>query len=248
MPTIGKEQGMKMLEKTKLAMEELEQHLYLTNPETLIVISPHGEILPDAVSLNMNSKYVTNFEEFGDLTTKMEWKPNMMLVEELHHRMEDVPFVVTTMENLDYGAAVPLYYLTQHLPKVKVLPFMTSDLDMKTHYEIGKALKQAAMGANDRVAIIASAELSQRVGENSPSGFSPKGVEFDEKIQELIKNKNGIGILDIDQAWIDEAEACGAKVLAMLFGILDEMEYKSEILSYERPIGIGYLVASLRPK
>ena len=71
MPTIGKD-GLVVIEKTKTAMEQLERELFAAQPETIIVLTPHGDSLPDALSINLNTKYVTNFEEFGDLVTKLE--------------------------------------------------------------------------------------------------------------------------------------------------------------------------------
>lgn len=247
-PTIGKD-GLKLLDKTSQALGQLEQALYLAQPDTLLVISPHGESLPDAVCINLNAKYVCNFSEFGDLTTKREWKSEIVLADRIREdfKLKHLPLTLSSSEYLDYGSAVPLFYLTQHLPKVRVVPVMTaSKLDVKTHYEIGKQLKDEIMGSMKRVAVIASADLSHRVSENSPGGLLPKGIAFDEKIQEMLGKVNMIGMLDIDEAWIDEAQACGGKVLAMLAGILDDVKYEPSLLSYEKPLGVGYLVASLK--
>lgn len=245
MPTIAKD-SLALLEKTRNAMLKLEQELYVAQPETIIVISPHGDSLPDAMTINLNSKYVTNFQEFGDLVTKLEWKPDTMLIDRIREDFKEkhLPLVLESSESLDYGTAVPLFYLTQHLPQVKIVPILTStNLDMKTHHEMGKQLKDEIMSSTKRIAVIASADLSHRVGENSPAGLSPKGVAFDEKIMEIITKHQHLGILDIDDAWVAEAQACGAKVLATLFGIMDEVNHETIVLSYEKPFGVGYLIA-----
>src|SRR5688572_24689469 len=80
MPTIGKD-GLAVIEKTKNAMETLEKELAVLQPETIVVITPHGDSLPDAASINLSAKYVTNFQEFGDIVTKTEWKSDMMLID-----------------------------------------------------------------------------------------------------------------------------------------------------------------------
>ena len=247
MPTIGKE-GLAVIEKTQKAMQQLEQELYVAQPETIIVISPHGDSLPDAVSINLNNKYVTNFEEFGDLVTKLEWKSEIMLIDRIREDFKDkhLPLVLGSSEFIDYGSAIPLYYLTQHLPAIRVVPLITSQLDMKTHYNFGKELKDEILSSTKRIAVIASADLSHRVGENSPEGLSPKGVAFDEKIQSLIAKPHPIEILDIDDAWATEAQACGAKVLATLCGLMDDVRHEPKILSYEKPFGVGYLVARMK--
>ena len=96
------------------------------------------------------------------------------------------------------------------------------------------------------IAIIASADLSHRVSEKSPDGLSPRGVAFDEKITDIISQQNTLGIMDIDEVWIKEAAPCGAKVIATLCGILDEVHHEAKILSYEKPFGIGYMVAQMK--
>jgi aromatic ring-opening dioxygenase LigB subunit len=247
MPTIGKE-GLSIIQKTKEAMEQLERELYVAQPETIVVITPHGDALPDSLSINLNSKYVTNFEEFGDLVTKLEWKSEIMLIDRFREDFKEkhLPLVLGSSEYVDYGTAVPLYYLCQHLPQIRVIPLITSQLDVKTHYTFGKELKDEIMGSTKRVAVIASADLSHRVGENSPEGFSAKGVAFDEKIIDVITKHNPVGIMDLDEPWIGEAQACGAKVIATLCGLLDDVRHESKVLSYEKPFGVGYLVAQMK--
>lgn len=247
LPSVSKD-NISIIQATRDAMQKLEQELYVAQPETIIIISPHGDSLPDAITVNMCSKYRSNFEEFGDLATKLEWKPNTMLIDRIREDFKEkhLPLVLDSQESLDYGTSVPLFYLSQHLPGVKIVPIVTSQLDLKTHYELGKQLKDEIMSATSRIAIIASADLSHRVGENSPDGFSPKGVAFDEAVQEILAKKNPMGILDIDQDTLAEAQACGAPVLAMLFGILDEVNHAIEVMSYEKPLGVGYAVASMK--
>ncbi len=247
MPNVGKD-GLKLIEKTVNAMERLEQELYVNHPDILIIISPHGEALPEAVSINLQSKFCSKFDEFGDLTTKAEWKPATMLIDRFREDFirYDLPISLVSDECLDYGASVPLYYLTQHLPDIKIVPIRTSsELDVKKHFEIGKALRNEIGKSTVRIAVIASADLSHRVGENSPNGLSPKGVAFDDKVKEILNENSPVGFLDIDDEWIAEADACGAMSLALLFGILDGINHESEILSYEKPFGVGYLVAAM---
>lgn len=247
MPTIGKE-GLSVIEKTQKAMQQLEQELYVAQPETIVVITPHGDALPDAVSINLNNKYVTNFEEFGDLVTKLEWKSEIMLIDRIREDFKEkhLPLVLGSSEFIDYGSAIPLYYLTQHLPSIRIVPIITSQLDMKTHYTFGKELKDEILSSTKRIAVIATADLSHRVGENSPEGLSPKGVAFDEKIVSLVSKPHPIEILDIDEAWVNEAQACGSKVLATLCGMIDDVRHEPKVLSYEKPFGVGYLVARMK--
>ena len=72
-------------------MQQLEQDLYIAQPETLFVISPHGESLPDALCINLNGKYVADFSEFGDLATRPTWKSEVMLVDRIREDFSTLP-------------------------------------------------------------------------------------------------------------------------------------------------------------
>jgi len=48
----------------------------------------------------------------------------------------------------------------------------------------------------------------------------------------------------MDAELIERAGECGLRPSIMLLGALDGLKVKPEILSYEGPFGVGYLVAS----
>lgn len=229
-------------------MEELERKIYEAKPDTVIVISPHGPLLPDAFSINLNPIYKSNLEEFGDFATKMEFKTDTALAFRIKELMEDknIPLTMTSEESLDHGATVPLFFLTKRLAGIPVLPMGYSMLDLKTHFGFGDFLKEIILNEEKKIAVIASGDLSHRLTENAPAGFSPRGKEFDEKITELLSNKNTAGILGLEEAFIEEAGECGLRSLIILLGLLERINYAPKILSYEGPFGVGYLVANFK--
>ncbi|MBU1131286.1 AmmeMemoRadiSam system protein A, partial [Patescibacteria group bacterium] len=76
-------------------------------------------------------------------------------------------------------------------------------------------------------------------------GFSSKGKEFDKKIIDLLKNKKHQEILTLDEELIKDAAECGYRSILILLGIFDKLNYQTDMLSYECPFGVGYLVANL---
>lgn len=244
LPTVGKETR-DVLKKTIDAMGQLEQALIAAKPETIIIISPHGESLPDSMVIELNPEYICDLSEFGDLVTKKRWRSDIMLIDRIREdfKVKHLPLTLDSSEHLDYGSAVPLCLLTAHLPQVKIIPVITSGLDIKTHFKFGQELKDEVLSSTSPIAIIASADLSPRVSENSPEGFSPKGVAFDEKILNAVTKKDMLSILDIDDAWASEAKACGLKPIAMLAGMMHDVSHEMSVLSYEKPFGVGYLVS-----
>ena len=50
----------------------------------------------------------------------------------------------------------------------------------------------------------------------------------------------------IDEEVVEKSEECAYRPLLVLFGILDQVPADPEVLSYESPFGVGYLVAQFR--
>ncbi len=244
-PNIGKDE-LKKIEATKAALEKLEEDLYLSKPEVILIISPHGSLFKDAFCVNAHTHFESNFGEFGDMDTKLAWKGSDFLAAKLGHMANEakIPLQLISEDHLDHGASVPLFYLTQHLPDVKILPIGYSMLDNKSHLNFGELIKEFIMDSGKRVAIIASGDLSHGLTTDSPAGFSKVGQEFDNKIIELLETRNTTGYANIDIKFVEEAAECGYRSFLILLGIMKDMNYTFKNYSYEGPFGVGYLVGN----
>ena len=54
------------------------------------------------------------------------------------------------------------------------------------------------------------------------------------------------GILNLDLDFVEAAGECGLRSILILLGALDGLNWKPEILSYEAPFGVGYLVTNIK--
>ncbi len=244
-PNIGKDEINK-IKKTKEAMERLEQDLYLSKPDTIIVISPHGSLFTDAFSVNAHTNFVSDFEQFGDLTIKLQWKGSEHLAAKLKEMVKDenLPLQLISQEKLDHGTTIPLYYLTQHLPNTAILPIGYSALDNMSHLKFGEMIKELVMETDKRVAIIASGDLSHALTTDAPAGFHKSGQKFDNKIIELLETRNTAGIANLESKLVEESAECGYRSILTLLGILKNIKYDFKNYSYEGPFGVGYLVGN----
>ncbi len=243
-PTIGQD-NLKQISKTKEALEELENSLYSKKPDTIIIVSPHGNLTSEAFTINHSPVLKGGFKDFGDLETTLEFKNDLGLGYQLRERLETkMPVVLTTEDELDHGSTVPLYYLTQHLKEVKVIPIGYSLQSFKDHLDFGHQIRKQLDKTTKRVAIIASGDLSHRLTKDAPAGYSAKGKEFDDKLIEFLKNKKTEDILKLDKKLIEEAGECGLRSILILLGAFSEINYQPEVLSYESPFGVGYLTAN----
>lgn len=247
-PEIGKE-NLDKLKKTKQAYEKLEQELYAAKPDSLILISPHGNIIHDSFNINLNSDYLINFKDFGEYSLEQKFKSDFMTIQQIRASDEaskSVPFVLSSQEEIDHGFAVPLYYLTPHLKNLPIIPITYSGLDYQSHFVFGQFLHRTLSRINKRFAVIASGDLSHRLIESSPAGYAPEGKKFDKKVQDLIKAKDFNGLMNLDQKLVQAAGECGMRSLMILLGMIESLDFEPEILSYEGPFGIGYLVCNFK--
>ncbi len=247
-PTIGGE-NLKLVDKTVKAMKKMEKKIRKTAPEVILIISPHGPLFTDAFCFNLTDKFVTEFKNFGDFSTHLEFIGNLDLAYKIREALETkVPTTMITEPNLDHGAGVPLYYLTPKLKKFSLFPLTYCLLDYQTHFDFGRHLKEIITNSPKRIAVIASGDLSHRLTFDAPAGYSPQGAVFDQKLITLLKKRATKKILELDLNFIEEAGECGLRSILILLGILENVAYQFQLLSYEGPFGVGYLVANFRLK
>lgn len=196
-------------------------------------LSPHPPIiLPDVGSPEDREKVKKTISSLNSLAPKLaKAQPEVIIVSSPHP---------------DWGIEVPLYFLAKGLKNIEIKTFLTGFESPKEHFDKGKKI---AMGLpqTKRVAWIASGDMSHRLKEEGPYGFHPSGPKFDQEFIKLLKKKDVKGILEMDPTLVEEAGECGLRSFCLLLGALEEenLNWKPEILSYEGPFGVGYLVAKL---
>jgi AmmeMemoRadiSam system protein B len=245
-PAIGKENSDR-LHKTAAAYKKLEDDLYVTQPDVLLIISPHGSIQNKAFTLNLCDEFDLNFREFGEYATNAKIKGEVGLTYQIREYVETrAPVQMLSQPDLDHGVSVPVFMLTQNLPNIKIIPLYYSGLSFEAHYDFGKLLKRQLVLTKKRVAIIASGDLSHRLTKDSPAGYNAKGKKFDKKLIEYISNDQPHKIIGINPDFALEAGECGLRSIIILLGIISEINYTPQPLSYEAPFGVGYAVINFK--
>lgn len=244
-PEIGK-QNNQLLHKTTQAYKQVAAILKKEEVEIIIVISPFGLSQNENVSLNIGPQLKISFQEFGYLATIKTLNPALRLADEINNAMgHDYPVKFGSQEKLDYGSAIPLALLTDELKSVKALPLFPAEQQNRAyHYMFGKKLGEVLRARPEKIAIIAAGDLSHRLKKNSPGGYSPKGVRFDNRLIEYFNDaENGLNkIVNIEEKAGEEAMEGCLKQLNLLIGIIGE-NCQAQILAYQNDFGVGYLSA-----
>ena len=253
-PTIGAPSDLKKVSKTIEGYKKLAKIFQRAKPDIVIVISPHGPVDYSQFSLVISPTLSGNFETFGDFETEFEFKNNLEIIDLIAKgcKLKNIPYRLIDFPQLDHGTLVPLYYLTNQTQMEKtnlprIVPIAYSFLDRKTHFEFGKILWSIIKSQKSKVGIIASGDLSHRLTLSAPAGFSPYGEIFDRDLIEYLKKKEIHKILNMDPELIEKAGECGYLSTVILLGAISEIKKaKFQILSYEAPFGVGYLVANVK--
>jgi AmmeMemoRadiSam system protein A len=237
----------RVIQKTIDALGEAARRLSERQPETVIVISPHGPLRPEAFGILTAPRCSASFAEWGAPQVVFAFENDLdavaLICAEADQAGLPLAPIVRWGEGLDWGCTVPLYHLRSALGDARLVPMCISLLSPQHHFVLGQAVGRAARRLGKRVAIIASADLSHSLTESAPNGYDPMGAIFDEKLREAIATWDVPAVLDMDERLRRHAAEDAVPSVSFLMGALDGLTVKPQVLSYEGPFGVGYLVA-----
>lgn len=251
-PGIGKGEE-KKIEKTAAAYQKLSLELSQSEPDTVIIITPHMVHYPHLFNICGMPNLRGDLSSFGDESFDWQGENNLELANEIVDKAEDEGLPSILYDNgegeyiLDHGTTVPLYFFKQELDfKFQVLPISYSYASRAEHFAFGQTIAQVCQRkTTERVALIASGDMSHRLMQGP---LSESAQKFDREMIGLIKKGDEYSILNIDEKLLEEAGECGYRSILILLGALSGKEYSPEVYSYEGPFGVGYMVANMKLK
>lgn len=246
---VGSADDQKRCAQTISAMKKLAALLAASKPETLVVISPHAPLDPESFAINTTLKLTVALDEFGAPLSHQEIDTDKGFLDRLTSELEknsDLPVVKIKSPQLDHGSVVPLSFLGSTLKTVKILSLAYSLLPRSAHVRYGEILGQVIHSDPKKVAVIASGDLSHCLTPDAPGGFSPAGKPFDEQLVKIIAKADWPALLKLDPALTEAAGECGLRSFLILSGLLKDTGIRPEVISYEGPFGVGYLVANFK--
>ena len=252
LPGIAPEAERQKASQTIRAMKKLGHLFQQADIQSVVLVSPHGPFDPQRMTLLFSPEIKENLQNFNLPEIDLSFSGNLELSRDLALRaeQESIPLRIVIPEELDNGAFVPLYFLARDQEKSpSLVELIYSALDPATHLKLGRVLYQVIQESPERIAFIASGDLSHRLAKDAPAGYSPQGKIFDEKILKLLKQKDVSSILNMDSELIEEAGECGYRSILVLLGLLDALgvsKWKPKIFSYEHPFGVGYAVVNFK--
>jgi AmmeMemoRadiSam system protein A/AmmeMemoRadiSam system protein B len=234
------------------AMAELTKRIVESGAETVIVISPHAPLEADSFVAYEGPQVSADFSHFNAPETQFAALVDEELLDTIAKAAAAESYVVTRLRDydLDHGTAVPLYFLLRNGWHGKVVTLGYSFLSNDDHLRFGGCIRRAVDEVGRRVAFIASGDLSHRLKPRAPAGYNLEAHIFDDQVVDALQSNTPERIVEIDQDLRKLAGECGYRSMLVAIGASSELPLSCEVLSYEAPFGVGYLVAQLssRPR
>jgi AmmeMemoRadiSam system protein B len=231
------------------AMRDLVGRVNASGAETVILISPHAPLEARAFVAYEGPLLRGNFANFRAPQATVNAPLDEELLKAIRDAAEEEHYTVVKIKDheLDHGTAVPLYFLLRHGWNGRIVALGYSFLSDEDHLRFGRCVRRAVETVGRSVAFIASGDLSHRLKPGAPAGFHPDAHHFDEEVVEAIGACLPERIINIDRNLRRLAGECGYRSMLVAFGMSpSDHELNCEVLHYEAPFGVGYLVAQLK--
>lgn len=222
------------------AMHELRDDLALLNIDTLVLISEHPTSYQEAVSINIQDPYRFDMSDFGDLTPREQFHPDMTTIDHIQRslRRSSHPITLTSDKALHYASFTPLSHVLSSETIPKLIPITHGRMSALDQFHIGQAIGDELKRSKKRIAIIAAGDLAHDEVNTGSKGF-------DEQYIELVEGKHVTNFLRFEEIAKQTKELIYSQTV-LLFGMLDGMHYSHERLSYEAPFEVGYYTGRMQ--
>jgi AmmeMemoRadiSam system protein A/AmmeMemoRadiSam system protein B len=229
------------------AMAEFTERVITSGAQTVILISPHAPLEVESFVAYNGPTVYGDFSRFRapdcQFTTSVDDELLTRITAEA--RKESIDITRLGERVLDHGVAVPLYFLIENGWQGSIVALGYSFLSNDDHRRFGSCIKRAVDGIGKPVAFVASGDLSHRLKPEAPAGYNPNAHVFDEEVVDAIQSAAPNRIVEIDHQLRKLAGECGYRSMLVAIGASEGMRHECEVISYEAPFGVGYMVAQL---
>jgi len=240
-PEVGRDGVLKISETVK-AMDEASREIADFRPDTVVFFTPHGTMYNDFFHISPGAEARGDFARFGARTPTFSARYDSELVAEISIIAEEQNFPAGSFgereKSLDHGVLVPMYYLNKFFSDYKTVRVSQSGLSVSAHVDLGAMIMQAAGNLGRRICVVASGDLSHKLG--GSYGFAPEGEIFDRDVMKYLRETDFDSLLAMPYDLREAAGECGYGSFAMLAGCVAGREVSARQLSYECPFGVGY--------
>lgn len=247
-PEVGKGEEQKIVN-TVDSYREVARRIAELKPDTIVITSPHTIMYSDYFHISPGKRTKGDLGQFRAKEVSFQAEYDEEFVEALEAAAQRDGVEAGTLgekdSSLDHGTMIPLYFINQFLKDYKIVRIGISGLSFPDHYRLGRCITKTADKLDRRIVFVASGDLSHKLKEEGPYGYSEEGVKFDKEIIQAMREGDFLHFLEFTPDFCESAAECGLRSFIIMAGALSGKSVKSELLSYEGPFGVGYAVCAL---
>jgi aromatic ring-opening dioxygenase LigB subunit len=244
---------------TRRGMRVLAREVKEARPDTIVIASPHNLRLPKHIGVVISehsSGQVAEGTKKVRLRVECDVEMGRAIIGEAERR--GLPVVGANygaMEGpmsdlaMDWGTLIPLwFFLRANKLKSKVLIVTPSrGIPLEQNHEFGKCIASVAEGSRRRVVFVASSDQAHAHRKDGPYGFDERAKLYDRSVLEAVEGGRLSSVMRIDPDLVEAAKPDSLWQLAMLAGILDVVQMRGRLVSYQVPTYYGMLCAGYSP-
>lgn len=211
-------------------------------PETVVVISPHTDGYGDVHVVKTSPRLTGDFGRFRCPEVTLSYDTDVQFAELLlalagdYRQLQMMP---DDGDVLDWGVLVPLSFL-----KVRKVVSLSIVNAYPSHRSLGQLVRRCAEELGRDTLFLASGDLSHALIHGAPAPYDPRGKLFDDEVVGFLEIGDFVALGRMDPILLEGAAECGLRSIIALGGFLgDDAVTAPQVLSYEGPFGVGYLVA-----
>ncbi len=246
--------NLKPVLKTVRAMDNLADRLVQIAPDVIIFITPHGAVFQDALSVTVESRLRGSFSGLGYPELEFMRESDVNLANKIIDDARAAGIAVLAVDaptaklyriklDMDHGILVPLAFLDKAGSKAPIVSVSIGMLPFEELFLFGVSLGKTIHQWEGKVALIVSGDLSHKLQPGAPAGYHEDGQQFDRLVVDAVANGDAKAIYDLRGIQAENAGECGLRPLVIAMGAFDGRDFTGDVLSYEGPFGVGYLVA-----
>ena len=250
-PQIGRGSEEQVLD-TIRAYEQVAGEIAALKPETILITSPHATMYADYFHVSPGRNASGSFSDFGVPSITFSETYDEEIVRRIERLAAEWHVEAGTLgereRRLDHGTMVPLWFIRQRYTDFKIVRIGLSGLSLADHYKLGMLIREVVEATGRRAVFVASGDLSHKLQEYGPYGFSPEGPQYDARIMDVCARAAFGEMLDFEEAFCEKAAECGHRSFVIMAGALDAQAVDARVLSHEDVTGVGYGVCTFYPK
>lgn len=243
---------------TQAGMLELGRRCDAADPETLIVLTPHGIHVEGHFAVVTAGRLAGSLEDTPDVAFDVPVDLEVASQTLAALREAGIPAVGVSFGGnvpeqavmpMDWGTLIPLWYLggRHEPPRPVVVIAPARDLPLESHVDAGAAIVRAIEATGRRVALVCSADQSHTHLRDGPYGFDPGARVLDDQIVAILREDRLPDLIGLDAQLVEAAKPDSWWQMLMLLGAIGD-RWRPELISYEAPTYYGMCCAAFTPR